>query len=189
MVGMQQRGFHGIGISALLVEAKAPKGVLYHHFPGGKTALAVAAIEAATTQLAHNLSALSQQYPNPLELLQVWFKSSEQQLQKSRFERGCPLGTVALETTSDDPEIRQALAHAFASIRHQIAKLLEKNGLAHPQALSMAALIVAMYEGGLMQARVAGDVQPLQDALTALVPLLNMVLAAHCSPSPQQESS
>ena len=42
---LSTRGLHGVGINELLVAARAPKGVLYHHFPGGKTELAVATIE------------------------------------------------------------------------------------------------------------------------------------------------
>ena len=40
---LERRGFHGVGLSELLAQAQAPKGVLYHHFPGGKTALMKAA--------------------------------------------------------------------------------------------------------------------------------------------------
>ena len=43
---LQRRGLHGVGLNEILRDAQAPKGVLYHHFPGGKTELAVAAIQA-----------------------------------------------------------------------------------------------------------------------------------------------
>ncbi len=43
--GLQRRGLHGTGISDVLREAGAPKGVLYHHFPDGKTGLALASID------------------------------------------------------------------------------------------------------------------------------------------------
>jgi TetR/AcrR family transcriptional repressor of lmrAB and yxaGH operons len=48
---LQRRGRHGSGLTGLLAAAKAPKGVLYHHFPGGKTELAVAAVEATVERL------------------------------------------------------------------------------------------------------------------------------------------
>ena len=37
------RGYHGVGLADVLAEAKAPKGSLYHHFPNGKSDLALAA--------------------------------------------------------------------------------------------------------------------------------------------------
>jgi TetR/AcrR family transcriptional repressor of lmrAB and yxaGH operons len=41
------RGFHGVGLAEILAEAQAPKGSLYHHFPEGKTDLALAAADWA----------------------------------------------------------------------------------------------------------------------------------------------
>ena len=39
---LRRRGYFGIGLNELLASANAPKGVLYHHFPGGKTELETA---------------------------------------------------------------------------------------------------------------------------------------------------
>ena len=38
----QTRGYHGARLSEILDVAHAPKGSLYHHFPGGKEDLAIA---------------------------------------------------------------------------------------------------------------------------------------------------
>ena len=43
---LARQGFHGIGLAELLSKAETVKGAMYHHFPGGKTELAQAAIEA-----------------------------------------------------------------------------------------------------------------------------------------------
>ena len=48
---LQRNGLHGTGLTELLAQAKAPKGSLYHHFPGGKEELALAAIEQTAEQL------------------------------------------------------------------------------------------------------------------------------------------
>ena len=41
----QNQGYHGAGLAAILARARAPKGSLYHHFPGGKEDLAIAAVD------------------------------------------------------------------------------------------------------------------------------------------------
>lgn len=41
------KGYHGVGLAEILAEAQAPKGSLYHHFPDGKTDLALAAADWA----------------------------------------------------------------------------------------------------------------------------------------------
>jgi TetR/AcrR family transcriptional repressor of lmrAB and yxaGH operons len=39
----RRKGFHGVGVAEILAAANAPKGSLYHHFPNGKSDLALAA--------------------------------------------------------------------------------------------------------------------------------------------------
>ena len=169
---LQQRGYHGIGLAELLAEAGAPKGVLYHHFPGGKQALAVAAIEATAAHIAASLDRLIAARADPLPALQGWLALAQAQLDRSGFERGCPLATVALETTAADTAVRAALAQAFDGIRARLALLLCAAGVAAARAGGLAALVVAAYEGALMQARVAGSAAPMAEAAEALLALL-----------------
>jgi TetR/AcrR family transcriptional repressor of lmrAB and yxaGH operons len=169
---LQRRGLHGVGLNEILAAAQAPKGVLYHHFPGGKTALAVAAIDDTAAQMGAALDRLMQQEPDPALALQNWVKGALKQLQASGFERGCPLATVALESTADDTLLRSALDQAFARMRGHIAAALQRAGHAPAAAESLAALVIAAYEGGLLQARVAQDLAPLRLAMQALLPLL-----------------
>lgn len=169
---LQRRGLHGVGIADILARAEAPKGVLYHHFPGGKTELAIAAIQAIAAELGAALDLLMQREPDPAKALQTWFQRALKRLEASRFERGCPLATVALESTAEDPALRGALAAAFATMRGHIAAALQRAGHAPDAAAALAALIVAAYEGGLLQARVAQSLEPLVLATRSLLPLM-----------------
>ncbi|MFM7505293.1 MAG: TetR/AcrR family transcriptional regulator [Rubrivivax sp.] len=175
---LQQRGYHGIGLTELLAEAGAPKGVLYHHFPGGKQALAVAAIEATAAHIAASLDRLIAARADPLPALEGWLAQAQAQLDRSGFERGCPLATVALETTAADTAVRAALARAFEAIRARLAALLGAAGVAEARAGGLAALVVAAYEGALMQARVAGSAAPMAEAAEVLLALLRREIAA-----------
>lgn len=69
---LQTRGLNGRGLTEILTQAQAPKGVLYHHFPGGKQALAVAAIEALVDQMLAGLDSLFTRQPDPLRALVAW---------------------------------------------------------------------------------------------------------------------
>ena len=44
----RRQGYNGTGLTEILSAAKAPKGSLYHHFPNGKSDLAVAAADWAS---------------------------------------------------------------------------------------------------------------------------------------------
>ena len=172
---LQRRGLHGVGLSEILDQADVPKGGLYHHFPGGKAELAVAAIEAQVAALCALLDHLLPAGADPVAALERWTTKAQQQLAASSFELGCPLATVALESNPDDVAIRQALADGFAAVRTRLAAALEANGRLSNGA-GMAALIVAAYEGALMQARVAGSVAPMEMVSATLFPLLRAQL-------------
>jgi TetR/AcrR family transcriptional repressor of lmrAB and yxaGH operons len=171
---MQRRGLHGSGLTELLAQAKAPKGVLYHHFPGGKTELAVAAIEATVMRICAGLDKALEGAADPGTALLAWIDGAQHRLGASGFERGCPLATIALETTNDDTEIRAALAAGFAAVRERIAAALVRTGYGADQANAVAALLVAAYEGGLLQARVAGSIEPMSQVGTALLAVLKL---------------
>lgn len=168
---LQTKGLHGVGLAELLAEARAPKGVLYHHFPGGKTELAVAAVHAAVARMCEQLDkklATGQ----PAEVLIAWLATAQQRLESSDFASGCPLATIALESTPADSAIRAALAEGFVAIRNRIAAGLEGAGYPSAHAQSLAALLVAAYEGGLLQARVAHSTEPMRLISASLSTLL-----------------
>ena len=167
---LQRRGFHGVGLSDVLAQARAPKGVLYHHFPGGKVELAVAAIQATVAYVTTTLDRLQAAYADPVQAIRAWLDHAQKQLEQSAFERGCPLATVALESTADDHILRQALAQGFSEMRERLARLLSQaGGVAPTRAAQLSTLMAATYEGALIQSRVAGDVQPVKDVAELLV--------------------
>lgn len=166
---LQRRGLHGVGLSDVLAQARAPKGVLYHHFPGGKMELAVAAIQAAVAYITVTFDRLQTTHVDPDQVLRAWLDHAQKQLEQSAFERGCPLATVALESTADDYALRQALAQGFGEIRERLARLLSQASVPPVRAAQLSMLMVATYEGALIQARVAGSVQPIKDIAEMLV--------------------
>lgn len=170
---LRRRGLHGIGLTELLQAAGAPKGVLYHHFPGGKTELAIAAIDTVVDRMGASLDRLLANTPDPMTAMRLWIRGATERLRDTGFEAGCPLASVALESTPEDKALREALARAFARMRDRIAQGLLAAGMPPAQAAGVAALLVAAYEGGLLQARVAHSIEPIQsvtDTLLALLP-------------------
>ena len=49
---LAQRGLQATSFSTVLAETNAPRGSIYHHFPGGKEELVTAAIEATRAACA-----------------------------------------------------------------------------------------------------------------------------------------
>lgn len=173
---LRRRGLHGIGLTELLQAAQAPKGVLYHHFPGGKTELAAAAIDAAADAMDARLDALLRSERDLPAALRTWLASAQRQLERSDFEAGCPLAAVALESVPADTLLRQALSRAFGVLRARLAAGLVDAGLPAARASALGTLLVAAYEGSLMQARVAGHAQALAATTDTLLGLVEREL-------------
>src|SRR5215813_15188975 len=55
---LAQRGLQATSFSTVLAETSAPRGSIYHHFPGGKEELVTEAIEASRQ---HALSLIDQE--------------------------------------------------------------------------------------------------------------------------------
>lgn len=180
---LQRRGLHGVGLNELLDRAGAPKGVLYHHFPGGKTELAIAAVEAMAQRVCTALDRVIAERADPVDALRQWLETMRRQLEDSDFERGCPLATVALESTAGDVALRAALTRAFQAVRGRLADVFAVAGAEPAAAAAMAALVVSAYEGGLLQARVAGSVGPMADTTAILLDLLEQRLTGDRVPA------
>ncbi len=175
---LRLKGYHGVGLSELLSTANAPKGVLYHHFPGGKTELAVAAIEAVIAQILAGLDRVFERNMDLSVALQSWMAGAQKTLAGSGYASGCPLAAVALESTPRDVAIRHALATGFAAVRQRLATGMQAAGMEPSRASSLAALVVSAYEGALVQARVAGNVDAMLGTSEALMALLKTSLPA-----------
>lgn len=169
---IQARGMNATGLNDIVRDAPAPKGVLYHHFPGGKTAITIAAIDESVDRLEARLERAIERGDDLLDALEGWLERAAAALRDSSFGLGCPLATVALETTPDDREIRAALDRAFGRLRQVIATGLQREGRTPPDAERMAFAIVAAYEGGLLQARVSGRIEPMVDACRFMLDLM-----------------
>lgn len=169
---LRRKGLHGVGLAEVVALAKAPKGVLYHHFPGGKTELAVAAVNAVVEHQRSSLEASMSPPADPVAALRKWLAGAQRQLAQGNYEQGCPLATIALESTAQDTLIRDALARGFAVLRAQLAQAFKQVGVDSPRAEGLAALLVSAYEGGLMQARVAGSLEPMQQMGESLFALI-----------------
>jgi len=169
---LQRKGLHGFGLSEVLAQARAPKGVLYHHFPGGKVELAIVAIQSAVNQLVLKLEDLKTANQNPVQVLHTWFSLAQKRLEKSGFEQGCPLAAVALESTGDDQALRQALNEGFGVIRAAITEILVEAGMTTDTATRFSTLIFSAYEGALLQSRIAGSVTPASETIDMLLQLI-----------------
>lgn len=154
------QGYHATGLNQIVEESQAPKGSLYHYFPDGKEQLGQEALRSAGQLLRERLSALGKL--DPREALKQLVEVSIQELQSSDYRDACPIATVALETSSHSPELRQCCSDIFQQALSILEGWLVKHGLDQQAARDLALLAFSAYEGALLLSKVQRSPDPLR---------------------------
>ena len=173
---LRTRGYAGTGLSAIVDASGVPKGSLYHHFPGGKEALAAAALEAAREQIVGTLAGLIDRAAGLPEAVEAFCDHYAEQLEASGFGAGCPLATVTLEAAGVGAPVQAACGEAFAAINGLLAERLAQAGLDAEAAERTAVFVTASVEGALMLAKASRDTRNLRVVRDQLADYLRRAL-------------
>lgn len=181
---IRERGAHPTAIADVLEHSGAPRGSAYHYFPGGRTQLLCEAVDYAAEFMAAQLA----QAQSSVDALDRLFDSYRKQLQRSEFRAGCPVVAVAVE--SGDPEkpdnpVTERAAAAFARWREVIGQRLRADGIAAKDADALAMLVLTSFEGAIVVARAARDVEPLDLVHTQL----RSLIAAQIRPTSRKRAT
>jgi AcrR family transcriptional regulator len=172
---LAEKGYAGMELRDVAERGRAPRGSIYHHFPGGKRQLAV---EAATLEGAETRTMIERSLAeHGLRETLARFGELFRRRVADRPERiGCPVAAAAL-ARPEDPALAAAATAAFESWEAPIAAALEEEGVAPAPAATFAGLVVSTVEGALVRARAAGDAAPLDSAIGGLEQALDSLLA------------
>ncbi|MEW6648811.1 MAG: TetR/AcrR family transcriptional regulator [Chloroflexota bacterium] len=161
---LERQGFHASGLNQIVEESGAPKGSLYHYFPGGKTEIVIQAVAQAAVQtvqrIEHHLSAQRDAAAGARSLVEA----IADQVEQSGFRAGGPLMTVALETVHASPAINQACRQAYQWLQDTFARRLQQAGVNAARARSLALFIVAVIEGAVLLSRTQHSGEALRQA-------------------------
>ncbi|HTE40596.1 MAG TPA: TetR/AcrR family transcriptional regulator [Steroidobacteraceae bacterium] len=153
----QRRGYYAVGTAEILEAARAPKGSMYHHFPGGKEQIAVAAVDSIRADVTTILRQLSQENYSAAESIRALAKGMAQWLKASQWREGTMLASTTVGSVPDLPKLHTSIRNAFSEWRDHIAGQLVKEGWRKPAAHSMAQTLLAGIEGAMMLARIDQD--------------------------------
>jgi AcrR family transcriptional regulator len=173
---LAEKGYAGMELRDVAERGSAPRGSIYHHFPGGKAQLAAeaAAVDGVRVREAIERSLAERGTKGTLAVFGEMFR-------RRAAERpeliGCPVAAAAL-ARPEDPALAAAATAAFQSWEGAIAAALESEGVEQESAATFAGLIVSTIEGALVRTRAAGDHAPLDSAVEGLGQALDGLLAA-----------
>jgi TetR/AcrR family transcriptional repressor of lmrAB and yxaGH operons len=176
----QGSGFAGTGINDIVAAAGAPKGSVYHHFPGGKIQLGVEAVQFMSGEVEGLIERRVRDGVPPARILMDIAWAMGGWLERSGWREGCLISVVAQETGPADEELHAAVAASYAAWTSHLRPAIVAQGFDQPQAAELADLAIAALEGGLILARVRRSCEPLSTAAR---------LAGRLMEPPQQDSS
>ena len=162
----RKRGYHATGLSDILEAAQAPKGSLYHHFPGGKEAIGVCVVEKISSSL---LGLLTQSRARSTEAV---IRQAGAQMQIAMEKTNYELCTLFASFTAErktSPQLGLAVTLAYGELAAAIQALLRRDGLTARVAKDKALLVTALIEGGLLLSQAQSDSMAFKLALKQAV--------------------
>ncbi len=171
---LAEKGYAGMELRDVAERGKAPRGSIYHHFPGGKVQLAREAAELEGTTI-RDLIERSLEQRGLKQTLALFGDVFRRRVADYPERIGCPVAAIAL-ARPEDPELAAAATAAFQSWERPIAAALRDEGVSAKDAETFAGLVVSTVEGALLRARAAGSQEPLDSAMGGLGHALDRLL-------------
>ena len=172
---LAERGYAGMELRDVAERGEAPRGSIYHHFPGGKAQLAAEAAELDGVRIRIGIER-SLVERGLRETLALFGEIFRQRAADDPARIGCPVAAAAL-ARPEDPALAAAATAAFESWEGAISDALVREGVAAAKAATFAGMVVSTVEGALVRSRAAADLAPLDLAIAGLGQALDALLA------------
>lgn len=156
----RERGVAATSLRDVVAHSRAPRGSIYHHFPGGKDELASEATRRAGDFIARLVEELVGT-ADPVAAVDLLVDHWSGVLLGSDFAAGCPVAAAAL-APDDAAGARDAAGVAFGQWEGLLAQALRRRGTAPDEAADRAALVVSAIEGALLVSRARRTDEPLR---------------------------
>ena len=174
----RRHGYNGTGFRQVVAESGAPRGSMYHHFPGGKVQLGTEAValagEMTEALMKHQLDRadVDDVVEGFEKVWSMWIRYVE-----DSGMAGCPVLAVAVESHPEAPELTATAAAAFESWVRAYAAPLARAGIDEEEAYNLGLLCLSAVEGATGLARARGDREPLERVTQQMAAVLRSRLA------------
>ena len=161
---LAKQGYRATSFEAVLERSGAPRGSIYHHFPGGKDQLIAAAIDLAGARAIALLDTL--EGSSPPAVVDGFMAMWRTVLDRSDFSAGCSV--LAVTVSAETPELRERAGEIFKAWRGRLAELFVAGGVEPVAAQSFATTLVAASEGVVAQSRAEHSYVPFDEVARQL---------------------
>lgn len=168
---LREQGVPGVTIDAVLAHSGAPRGSVYHHFPGGRAELVLTAGRTAAdfiTELLREATSAG----DPRQALEGFAAFWRASLEASDHRAGCPIVALAVGSRADEGGADDLVHETFARWQEQLGDLFRAQGRAPQEAAALATLVVAALEGAVVLCKAERSAEPLDRVTEQLLRLL-----------------
>src|ERR1700757_502266 len=158
---LRERGAAGVTIDEVLSRSGAPRGSVYHHFPGGRNQILLEALQFAGDSISVAIGDAASQ--GPMALLREFASLWEDVLRVSDFAAGCPVVAAAISTSDEDPRLCHDAAQILDRWRAALTRSFVADGFGDGEAAALATTMLAAIEGAVILCRSLRSVQPMRD--------------------------
>jgi AcrR family transcriptional regulator len=172
---LRRGGLSASGVNNVVAEGRAPKGSLYHYFPGGKEQMVIEALQRyAAAGIERLQKCLGSSYPLSRRV-KALFRDVAEGMARDKFVSSCAIGAVTLDLGSDDDALRAACAAALAEWTRVASDCLPEIPKAKRRAA--AELLISLLEGAELVARAERSARPLLNAEESFLTYLGALQA------------
>jgi AcrR family transcriptional regulator len=181
---LRTQGYAATGINQLVEASGAPTGSIYHHFKGGKLAVAAAALRQTGAVYIQLLPLLLDPYDDLATGVEAAFAEAAEDLENTGWANLCPVGTVTGEIADTVPELREVAAKVIAQWIDEGTRYFVRRGLSDADARSAVYALVSALEGAFILARGQRSREPLHAAGRATAAYV-ATMAVHAGTTPR----
>lgn len=166
-----KQGYTATGVAQILKAANAKSGSLYYFFPT-KEDLLLAVLERYKEMLwPVVIQPVFDRVTDPIERVFGILDGYRRMLIMTECAGGCPIGNLALELSDTHPAARKLCAENFEGWRKAVQQCLDEAADRFPADVDraqLAAYVLTVMEGGLMQAKTYRTLDPFESAVAQL---------------------
>lgn len=146
----QQKGYKGVGLTEILKECNITKGSLYHHFPNGKEELLIACLQSMSDAITMDIENIFKRYETTQEATQAMIEILVTAFEREGTITGYTFSSIVSEMASFSEPIRNACSSLYTKIQGIYSNKLVADGFSEERAHSIAVMMTASIEGGIM---------------------------------------
>ena len=163
IAGMRASGLSGAGINEIARAGGAPKGSIYHLFPGGKAQIACEALESYSESVLAVLDGAVPRRGSPKARLVALFEAYAGRMESGDCRRSCAAGAVCTDIDDEMEPVREQVEAVFDRWIELLA--LRFDFIAdRRRARSFAEFVLATIEGAYLLARAQRSATPFREA-------------------------